>query len=168
MTVETDLQEIAEINADIFEKDIKDLSDSEKARIVKELTIYSLSDSYARLCKDVESDTIVEYNSLAKKELEYSQLQRDVITREFMQSIISLVDDSIGWKVFKANIAKNAKNFTSIIEERIEIWYDAPAFTSLDIAKHRKILTKSVKAWLSQTITAYEKTTEIAEEQGAY
>lgn len=96
MTVETDLQEIAEINADIFEKDIKDLSDSEKARIVKELTIYSLSDSYARLCKDVESDTIVEYNSLAKKELEYSQLQRDVITREFMQSIISLVDDSIG------------------------------------------------------------------------
>ena len=46
--------------------------------------------------------------------------------------------------------------------------YDAPAYTALDIAKHEKILKKSIKPWLSQTISAYEKPVEVPEEKGAY
>lgn len=165
MTVETDLQEIAELNSDIFEKEIKDLSDSEKARIVKELTVYSLSDSFVNLCKELESNEELDLSSMEKKELEYSQLQRDVLTRDFMQTVLLAVDESIGGKVFKSNLAKNVKNFNKTIEERIEIGYDAPAFTKLDIAKHKKLLSKSIRAWLSQTITAYEKPVEVSEEQ---
>lgn len=168
MTVETDLKEIAELNADILEKDIKDLSDSEKARIVKELTVYSLSDSFVNLCKSYEGEEELEYTEMGKKELEHSQLQRDVLTRDFMKTVISEVDDSVGGKVFKANLAKNVKSFTWIIEERIEMGYDAPAYTALDIAKHERILKKSIKPWLSQTISAYEKPVEVPEEKGAY
>lgn len=120
MTIETDLQEIADLNADILEKDIKDLSDSEKAKIVNELTKYSLSDSFVNLCKELKTQNKPNYNSMKKKELVASQLQRDVKTRDFMEKIIPMIDDTIGGKVFKSNIARNAKQFTKTIEERIE------------------------------------------------
>lgn len=96
MTVETGLQEIAELNADIFEKDIKELSDSEKAQIVRELTKYSLSDSFFELCKAIKTDLAPKYESKAEKKLKYSQLQRDVLTKDFMEKIVHLVDDSTG------------------------------------------------------------------------
>ena len=120
MTIETELQEIADLNADIFEKEIKDLSESEKAKIVNELTKYSLSDSFVELCKSLKTDKTPNYGSKKKKELVGSQLQRDVITRDFMESLLSKIDDTVGGKVFKTNLARNIKNFTKTIEERIE------------------------------------------------
>lgn len=120
MTIETELQELADLNADIFEKEIKDLSESEKAKIVNELTKYSLSDSFVELCKAVKTDKKPYYSSQEKKELVGSQLQRDVLTRDFMESLIAKIDDTVGGKIFKVNLARNIKNFTKTIEERIE------------------------------------------------
>lgn len=70
--------------------------------------------------------------------------------------------------MFKINLERNIKQFKKTINERIEPGYDAPQFTALDIAKHKKLLETSVAAWLSQTITAYEKPQPASEEQGAY
>lgn len=168
MTIDTELQELADLNADIFEKEIKDLSETEKVKIVNELTKYSLSDSFVELCKSLKTDKKPDYSSKKKKELVGSQLQRDVLTRDFMESLLSKIDDTVGGKIFKANLARNIKNFTKTIEERIEAGYDAPMFSALDMEKHDKILEKSIVPWLSQTITAYEKPQPATEEEGAY
>lgn len=173
MSVEQELQDI--IDEETYSKEIKDLSETERAKIVRELRKYEMSESFETLVADEkkQSEEIAEWfieELLGRPEakLEYSQCYRDYLTLEYMETVIDEVNETEWGKAFKLALGNNARQFNKTITERIEMWYDAPAFTKLDIMKHNSALRTSVKVWLSQTISAYEKVSEVKEEQGAY
>lgn len=126
MTVETELQEIVE--EETLAKEIKDLSDTEKAKIVRELTVYSLSDAYIALDKELKETAeelkkdidVMNKDFTRDKSLVASQLDRDVSTVEFMKSVVGMVDDTNGGKVFKINLERNVKNFEKAFYDRVE------------------------------------------------
>lgn len=163
------------IETDIIKKEYKDLSDTEKAQIVRELQIYSLSDSWtawqAELNAEAEKisseiDTLLRGNR--KKDLTHSQCDRDNETFKYMQHVLTKIDDSFGGKIFKNKLETGSKNYIKSIKEKIEPGYDADCYTELDMLKNDRALRLSVKVWLQQTINAYEKPQEAPEAQSAY
>lgn len=170
------LEEMDEaVETDIIKKEYKDLTDSEKARIVRELQVYSLSDSWndMQAILNAEAEEIEkQINSLLDgkrdKELKYSQCDRDNETSRYMEYTVSNIDDSFGGKIFKNKLANGAKNYAKSIKEKLEPGYDADCYTELDMLKNDRLLRLSVKVWLQQTINAYEKPVEAPEVSSAY
>ena len=170
------LDEMDEVlETDILKKEYKDLTDSEKARIVRELQVYSLSDSWtewqAILNAEAEDiSTQIEHwlSGPRNKDLTHSQCDRDNETARYMTETVSKIDDSFGGKIFKNKLENGAKNYMKSIKEKIEPGYDADCYTELDMLKNDRVLRLSVKVWLQQTINAYEKPQEAPEISSAY
>lgn len=168
-----------EVSTDILKKEYKDLTDSEKAKIVMELTRFSLSDYWANFQKSLNEQAVeieeaintlvIERSTKEPQELHYSQFDRDLATHEYMEATIEeITDESIGAQIFKNKLEAGAKNYRKQAMERIEAGYDAPVYTDVDFLKNDRALRLSVKVWLQQTINAYEKVTEAPEVQSAY
>lgn len=168
-----------EVSTDILKKEYKDLTDSEKAKIVMELTRFSLSDYWVHfqntlntialeIEEDIE-DAVATRGEHEIQELIYSQFDRDLATHKYMMTTVCLItDESIGAQIFKNKLEAGAKNYKKQAMERIEAGYDAPVFTEIDFLKNERALRLSVKVWLTQTINAYEKVTEAPEVESAY
>ena len=170
---------IEEVSTDILEKEYKDLTDSEKAKIVLELTRFSLSDYWAKSQKILNEDAIKIEEEIEKsvkkrkkkeiQELVYSQFDRDLATHQYMMATVyGITDDSLGAKIFRNKLEAGAKAYRKQAMERIEAGYDAPVYTEVDFLKNDRALRLSVKVWLTQTINAYEKVAEAPEVQSAY
>ena len=168
-----------EVSTDILKKEYKDLTDSEKAKIVMELTRFSLSDYWAEFQKALNAYTIdlegtienmaQERAKSEPQELVYSQFDRDLATHAYMvETVESITDESLGAQIFRNKLEAGAKNYKKQAMERIEAGYDAPVYTLIDFVKNERALRLSVKVWLTQTINAYEKVTEAPEVQSAY
>lgn len=168
-----------EVSTDILKKEYKDLTDSEKAKIVMELTRFSLSDYWADLQKSLNEQAVeieeaintlvIERSTKEPQELLYSQFDRDLATHEYMiETVHGITDESIGALIFLNKLEAGAKNYKKQAMERIEAGYDAPVYTDVDFLKNDRALRLSVKVWLQQTINAYEKVTEAPEVQSAY
>ena len=172
-TIVSEMEEI--IETDILKKEYKDLTDTEKAQIVRELQVYSLSDSWtewqAILTAEAEDILAQIDKSLAgkrSKELAFSQCDRDNIVADYMTETVTKVDESFGGSIFKNKLEMGSKNYKKSILEKIEPGYDADCYTALDMLKNDRALRLSVKVWLQQTINAYEKPQEAPEVQSAY
>lgn len=170
---------IEEITTDILEKQFKDLTDSEKAKIVLELNRFSLSDFWAESQKSLNAYALDLEGTIEKmaqeraknepQELVYSQFDRDLATHAYMlETVKSITDESIGAKIFRNKLEAGAKAYYKQAMERIEAGYDAPVYTLIDFVKNERALRLSVKVWLQQTINAYEKVVEAPEVQSAY
>ena len=168
-----------EVSTDILKKEFKDLSDSEKAKIVLELTRFSLSDYWTDIQKSlnehaVKIEELIEEAVANRKanevqELIYSQFDRDLATHEYMMAtVFGITDDSLGAQIFRNKLEAGAKAYRKQAMERIEAGYDAPVYTEVDFLKNDRALRLSVKVWLTQTINAYEKVTEAPKAQSAY
>jgi len=168
-----------EVSTDILKKEYKDLTDSEKAKIVMELTRFSLSDYWANFQKELNEKAVEIEEDIEEavatrgeheiQELIYSQFDRDIATHKYMMTTVYLItDESIGAQIFKNKLEAGAKNYRKQAMERIEAGYDAPVYTDVDFLKNDRALRLSVKVWLQQTINAYEKVTEAPEVQSAY
>lgn len=168
-----------EVSTDILKKEYKDLTDSEKAKIVMELTRFSLSDYWADSQKELNSiavafeeeieNTVASRKAGEIQELIYSQFDRDLHTYEYMMTTVErLTDESIGATIFKNKLEAGAKAYRKQAMERIEAGYDAPVYTEVDFLKNERVLRLSVKVWLTQTINAYEKVAEAPGVQSAY
>ena len=177
--MENEIEVEEEITTDILKKEYKDLSDSEKSKIVMELTRFSLSDFWtewqnelneeAKECEEIIEDLVQERGYSEPQILECSQFDRDLSTHAYMtETIARITDESIGATIFKNKLEAGAKAYRKQAMERIEAGYDAPAFTNIDIAKNDRALCLSVKVWLQQTMNAYEKAVEAPEVQSAY
>jgi len=170
---------IEEVSTDILKKEFKDLSDSEKAKIVMELTRFSLSDYWADSQKELNDEAVkieeaintlvIERSTQEPQELIYSQFDRDLATHEYMiETVYEITDESIGAQIFRNKLEAGAKAYRKQAMERIEAGYDAPVYTEIDFLKNDRALRLSVKVWLTQTINAYEKVAEAPEVQSAY
>lgn len=179
---------IEELPTDILEKEYKELTDSEKAKIVLELNRFALSDYWTDLQKSLNEEAILIEKEIeqaveereGKQDLLFSQFDRDIQTHGFMQAtakethefieatIKGITNDSIGAKIFKNKLEAGAKNYRKQAMERIEAGYDAPVYTAIDFLKNDRALRLSVKVWLQQTINSYEKVTEAPEVKSAY
>jgi hypothetical protein len=89
MSVEQELQDI--IDESSYEKEIKDLSETERAKIVRELRKYELSDSFTSLVASEKEigeafmqDVVDKLAKDRRSEPEYSQLNRDYLTYCYM------------------------------------------------------------------------------------
>lgn len=170
---------IEEVSTDILEKEYKDLTDSEKAKIVLELNRFALSDFWANSQKALNEYAIgleatienmtQERAKSEPQELVYSQFDRDLATHAYMiETVKSITDESIGAKIFRNKLEAGAKAYRKQAMERIEAGYDAPVYTLIDFVKNERALRLSVKVWLQQTINGFEKVAEAPEVQSAY
>ena len=99
MSVEQELQDI--VDEETYSKEIKDLSETERSKIVRELRRYEMSESFEALLNNekVISQQIAEgflEELLKRKEtkLEYSQCYRDYLTLEYMESVIVEINET--------------------------------------------------------------------------
>lgn len=170
---------IEELPTDILEKEYKDLTDSEKAKIVLELNRFALSDFWTKYQEELSESAIAieaDIEKLVILRKEYgpvdpvkSQFDRDLDTYDYMQETIKrLTDESLGCAIFRNKLEAGAKAYRKQAMERIESGYDAPIFSEIDMAKNDRALRLSVKVWLQQTINSYEKVTEAPEVKSAY
>lgn len=165
-----------ELPTDILEKKFKDLSESEKSKIVMELTRFSLSDFWIALEKglrekalEVEKQIDTEVEDRYTVQLVASQFDRDLRTHKYMlETVASLTDTSMGCQLFKNNMEAGAKAYRKKAMERIEPGYDAPCYSDIDMLKNDRALHLSVAVWLQQTINGYENPAEAPEIQSAY
>lgn len=165
-----------EVSTDILKKEYKDLSDSEKSKIVLELTRFSLSDYWADSQKDMNAEAIgieeeIEDEVAERGEtvLVYSQFDRDLATHKYMMATVyGITNESIGAQIFRNKLEAGAKAYRKQAMERIEAGYDAPVYTRTDFLKNERALRLSVKVWLQQTINGYEKVVEAPEVKSAY
>ena len=172
------IEEIEEdIPADIIEKEFKDLSDSEKVKISRELKKFEVSDFWTNLQSKLEEES-KGFEDCIEKELSerktgtepvMSQFDRDIMTHSCMVGTVKeLTDESIGAKIFQKNLETGAKNYRKQAMERIEAGYDAPMYSQVDVYKHKRALCLSVKVWLDQTKKHFEKVEAIEELPSAY
>lgn len=175
--MQAEIIEEEELPTDILEKEFRDLSDSEKAKIVLELNRFALSDEWVNYEKELNESAegflrqIEEEieNRTGVQELLFSQFDRDTKTYEYMlETLFSVKGESVGAKIFKNKLEAGAKQYKKQTLDRIEPGYDAPVFTALDFMKNERLLRLSAKVWLQQTINAYEKAQETPETQSAY
>lgn len=167
---------IEEVEVDILKKEYKDLSESEKAKIVMELTRFSLSDFWVALqdelksrALEVEAQIETEVKDRYSSQLVASQFDRDLKTYEYMiKTVENLTDGSIGCTIFRNKLEAGAKQYRKQAMERIEAGYDAPCYSDIDLIKNERSLHLSVAVWLTQTINHYEKPVEQPEVQSAY
>lgn len=167
------------IVTDILKKEYKDLSESEKSRIVKELSVFALSDEWAELQKELEDNakdienkivTAIEDRecSTEAQELVASQFDRDTHTAEYMKHTADNLGDSFGATVFKNKLIAGSVQYKKSYLDKMEPGYDAPCYTKLDMMRNDRLLCLSVKEWLRQTMNSYEKVTEAPEVKSAY
>jgi hypothetical protein len=159
----------------VLEKPFKDLNEVEKAFCVKELTIYSLSDHFASLQKELkeEAGKLTEEIKKAHKEdrsreLIFSQSDKELYTVEYMREIASRLDDSHGGKIFALRLNQGADNKEIACVNTIEPFFDQYCFTELDKKKFDRSKKISVLTWLNSTIQSHSKEVAIPEEKGAY
>lgn len=161
---------------DVISKQFKDLNDTEKAFIVKELSIYALSDSYVDLQKKLEEEAEEIRESIKvsyaeanrSRDLIASQSDKEWITKNYMEEIANELDESNGAIIFKVKLIEACKSKEKTNIDTIEPMFDQYCYTALDMLKLSRVLRLSVKHWLSQTIQQHEKEVAVPEEKGAY
>lgn len=145
-----------------MEKETTELSQDETKKIYKDLMHYRISENFKEICEEgtktavkLLTDIQNELKRRKKIEMEYSELNKLNTYINFYAGILEKVDDSEGGKKFKEELEKQINNGLSHVYNKVEIGFDTPMFTKLDLMKVLRTVNMTIDKKLDEIINEY-------------
>lgn len=140
----------------------EELSQDEIKKIYKDLMHYRLSDNFKEICEEgnkagekLLEDIQKEFKTRKLPKMEYSEANKLNVYINFYSGVLERVDDSEGGKKFKEEINKQIQNGLSHLYNKVEIGFDAPMFTKLDLLKVLRTTNLTIDKKLDEIINEF-------------
>lgn len=140
--METTNKELEEQITTEIKEEQKDQSVEDMKNTYKLLIAWKESENFTDIieyCTEKASELLKKIDEELRKRkkivAEFSQLTVDSQQRDFLQYIISVIDNSEWGNKMKEILQKYVENINSNLYSGVQVWYDVPMFTRLDCLK---------------------------------
>lgn len=153
----------------------RDLSEEERREVYKKLKKYETSKNWKEILKDCESkwEELLEEIRLCIEErketaVKHSELDKLNLYIEIFTHVIDRIEDSETGSLFKQHIQEQIDNANTNIYDKVEIGFDSPLYSDLDMLKSHRLIYINVYRKLEEIATYYDKIKEGIDDSNPY